>query len=352
MKKLITLLIAINMLVSCTTDDQTNSLLQGKWFMASFLTFGPSNPDLSEEYILWNINTENNTLNVVNYYTEHLFVFPTGEYPFTYTNSELLIDNGTSIISFDYEFNNGELILSNHPELDGPIIRFSQKETDCINHSFENLQWLHDIKVGLEINLSISAGQIIQYVYNNNCVYLVDDCFNCDDSLVQVYDIDGEIICQFGGIAGLNTCSDFFDTATHKRYLFNNVNRNCNDVIINTTSLENEYACVNTKFLMDINLTNDFTIIHTQNEFDTLVSGDCQPQIDFNTYDLVIGKQNLANGNDSIVYELIKDCVTNNLTLKVTFNQNATEPAPILTYHALIPKLNPSQTLEVDIVIN
>jgi len=126
----------------------------------------------------------------------------------------------------------------------------------------------------------------------------------------------------------------------------------CDDTILNITSLEIEYGCINTKYQMDIDLSENHMIIRNQLDFAEFVSGSCQPTIDFSVYDLVIGKKGLANGNSSIDYELIEDCKTGNQNLIVTFNQNETTEAPNLTYHALIPKLGDEQELNVDIIIN
>ena len=126
----------------------------------------------------------------------------------------------------------------------------------------------------------------------------------------------------------------------------------CTDTILNTTSLEIEYGCTNTKYQMDIELSENFMIIRNQLDFTEFVSGTCQPAIDFSVYDLIIGKKRLANGNSSIDYELIENCETGSQNLIVTFNQNETTEAPNLTYHALIPKLGDEQELIVEIIIN
>ncbi len=63
--------------------------------------------------------------------------------------------------------------------------------------------------------------EIIQYTYQNQIVYLVNDCINnCADALTVVYDCDENIICEFGGIVGLNTCPDFETEATNSKVLF------------------------------------------------------------------------------------------------------------------------------------
>ena len=126
----------------------------------------------------------------------------------------------------------------------------------------------------------------------------------------------------------------------------------CTDEVIETTSLESEYNCITTKFEMDIDLSNDFVIITNQADFDSLVTGECQPDIDFSTYDLVIGKKQFTTGNDSIDYVFIEDCETNTYTLEVTFNQNSTFIAPNLTYHRLIPKLPQPADITVDLIEN
>jgi hypothetical protein len=126
----------------------------------------------------------------------------------------------------------------------------------------------------------------------------------------------------------------------------------CTDTVLNTTSLEIEYGCTNTKYQMDIELSENFMIIKNQLDFAEFVSGSCQPTIDFSIYDLIIGKKGLANGNSSIDNELIKNCETGNENLIVTFNQNETTEAPNLTYHALIPKLGDEQELNIEIIIN
>lgn len=126
----------------------------------------------------------------------------------------------------------------------------------------------------------------------------------------------------------------------------------CNDIIQNTTSLEAEYDCIDTKYQMDIELSENYMIIKNQLDFAKFVSGSCQPTIDFSVYDLVVGKKGFTNGNNSIDYKLIENCETGNENLIVTFNQNETTEAPNLTYHALIPKLQDEQGLNVEIIIN
>ncbi|MDL2262396.1 hypothetical protein LJC11_02710 [Bacteroidales bacterium OttesenSCG-928-I21] len=128
-------------------------------------------------------------------------------------------------------------------------------------------------------------------------------------------------------------------------------NKECENKSLEIESLENLYGCENTKYQMDVNLSNNFIIIRSQSQFNNYVIGTCQPEINFETYDLIIGKQSLTSGNSYISYELTEDCETSNLLLFVTFHQNITTEAPNLTYHALIPKLESEQVIDIEIDI-
>ncbi|OUR97715.1 hypothetical protein A9Q86_16005 [Flavobacteriales bacterium 33_180_T64] len=127
----------------------------------------------------------------------------------------------------------------------------------------------------------------------------------------------------------------------------------CSPGVIVITNLEDEYSCVNTAYEMDIQLVDEFIIIRSQSDFNNLVTGSCMPQIDFTTFDLLIGKQGLSNGVDTIVYDgIIRNCDDNQLYLTVIFIQNATTEAPNLTYHVLVPKLGATETINVSIDLN
>ncbi|MBN8643554.1 MAG: hypothetical protein J0L86_17215 [Flavobacteriales bacterium] len=132
----------------------------------------------------------------------------------------------------------------------------------------------------------------------------------------------------------------------------NNVD-NCTPSSLPFTSIETYFGCPNTKYSMDIDLNNTYTIIRNQAQFDQLVtiSEDCPINLDLTNYDLIIGKKSLNSGNQNIEYEYFTDdCQT--LVLRVTFNQDETLMAPNLTYHALVPKISDSETLQVETVVN
>jgi hypothetical protein len=87
----------------------------------------------------------------------------------------------------------------------------------------ENIQWLKELKTSLELSAKMAGAQIILYRYHGEDVFWINDCYNCMDGLIQVYNCSGEVICQFGGIIGMNTCPDFFEEATDSTMLWDYV---------------------------------------------------------------------------------------------------------------------------------
>lgn len=128
--------------------------------------------------------------------------------------------------------------------------------------------------------------------------------------------------------------------------------KECEDKIVEITSLENEYGCTDTQYQTQISLYEQFIILSNQEDFEAQAEGPCQPEIDFTLYDLVLGKKGLTSGYDSIEYELIEKCESGDQELTVTFTLNATMIAPVVTFHALIPKLEIGQTLTVNVIAN
>jgi hypothetical protein len=125
----------------------------------------------------------------------------------------------------------------------------------------------------------------------------------------------------------------------------------CSPMNVNITNLEDEYGCVNTPYQMNIDLNQNFTIIRTPSEFNQVVTGSCQPDIDFDKYSLIIGKQGLSNGVSDITYLLSEECNADDYNLTVTFIKNATTEAPNLTWHVLTPHLDDNDQVKVIIEI-
>lgn len=65
-------------------------------------------------------------------------------------------------------------------------------------------------------------GKIETYLYNNEEVFLFTPREDTADVPTVVLNSACEGICEFGGIAGLNTCPDFFETAEFIRIVWEN----------------------------------------------------------------------------------------------------------------------------------
>jgi len=92
----------------------------------------------------------------------------------------------------------------------------------CEDNPIENIIWIKElVERQSMINNTL---EITQYNYMGNTVFSVDTCpYNCSDSLINVYDCDQNLICEFGGIAGLNTCPDFDVESINQGTIFSNV---------------------------------------------------------------------------------------------------------------------------------
>ncbi len=83
-----------------------------------------------------------------------------------------------------------------------------------------DIPWLREIKERFDKDMGPQRQMIIQYQYRGETVFLIDDCHGCADNLITVYDCEKNTVCEFGGIAGKNTCSDFHENATNKKVLY------------------------------------------------------------------------------------------------------------------------------------
>ncbi|OEK04881.1 DUF6970 domain-containing protein [Roseivirga misakiensis] len=61
--------------------------------------------------------------------------------------------------------------------------------------------------------LKQSEASVIEYLYNGERVFGFDPGVVYPDIMSTIVNEDCEVICQFGGIAGLNTCPDFQENA-------------------------------------------------------------------------------------------------------------------------------------------
>ena len=83
-----------------------------------------------------------------------------------------------------------------------------------------NPEWLTKIINSIEQNGM--KGKVVQYQYDSETVFLVNICNGCADNMTVVYNCAGDVRCEFGGIAGFNTCPDFTDIATDEKTIWSN----------------------------------------------------------------------------------------------------------------------------------
>lgn len=125
----------------------------------------------------------------------------------------------------------------------------------------------------------------------------------------------------------------------------------CLDKDIQFENLETLYGCHHTVYQMDADLEEDYVIISSQKEFEELVSGSCQPEIDFESYNLLLGKKHLSSAVSKVDYNVRLDC-KGEYQVTVTFYQTWLAEAPNATYHVLIPKKVDTSKISVAFVFN
>jgi hypothetical protein len=229
MKKIILILSILLAVYSCNNDDDNNPTnpLNGKWFLNMLVCecIGDIITNFTEEYVLWNINTNTKELEIINYTSDN-GVLASGFYNFTYNDNSIDIITEDTTFSFRYtinESNNLNLIFGN-PEIDAGFgMSFTKKETDCTDNPLEDLNWLVEIITNFnKIDLLFGA-HISQFIYNEDCVYVKSIVGFEGETFNTIYNTQGEIICEiFCDISGCfsESCLDFFDTATNKRILY------------------------------------------------------------------------------------------------------------------------------------
>ena len=88
-----------------------------------------------------------------------------------------------------------------------------------VRNPTQEIPWLQEYIKERSSNTSCKA-RITYYLYTEADVFMIDDCTQTSDHLLIVKDCEGNFICEFGGIAGLNTCPDFETEAIEKSILW------------------------------------------------------------------------------------------------------------------------------------
>ncbi|KGL62541.1 DUF6970 domain-containing protein [Polaribacter sp. Hel1_85] len=91
-----------------------------------------------------------------------------------------------------------------------------------VENPIEELAFLNEIKNNIDRIDCAGKSAIIQYIYKSEIVFEVNICDQIADGQTSVYNCSGEVVCTFGGIAGVNTCPDFDKLRTDKIILYGN----------------------------------------------------------------------------------------------------------------------------------
>lgn len=126
MKNYLLVLLASTLLLGACQKDtgtprNTSMTLTGDWYMTKYVAFAPTLPSLTRGDILWRFNANAPTITIQNNTSS---LQPSGTYTYTNTATEITINFTTYTQTFDYSFSNGEMILSDNPQLDGPVMTF------------------------------------------------------------------------------------------------------------------------------------------------------------------------------------------------------------------------------------
>ncbi|NOX66186.1 MAG: hypothetical protein GXO85_10465 [Chlorobi bacterium] len=90
------------------------------------------------------------------------------------------------------------------------------------DNPLDEIAWLREIRDQFDEDMGPQRQRIIQYKYYGNDVFLIEECFQCADAVSIVYDCEKNIVCEFGGYSGKNTCPDFNQNATEEKILYDN----------------------------------------------------------------------------------------------------------------------------------
>ena len=126
MKNLLGAFILILALSSCSNDKNkpaANDDLSGKWTMVTYVAFMPELPVLKPGDVTWQFDLKKNKLLINNQVeSAYSYLYPSGSYVISVTADKVTIGE----TAYKYYFENNQLIVSDRPELDGPIMTFKR----------------------------------------------------------------------------------------------------------------------------------------------------------------------------------------------------------------------------------
>jgi len=122
-------------------------------------------------------------------------------------------------------------------------------------------------------------------------------------------------------------------------HIFSSCNKECQEKVLVSKSLEALYGCHDTRNTLSIDLTNSAVIISSQADYESRIEGPCSPAIDFVNYDLIIGTRTTTQVVDTILYDYRIACPSGNKTLVVDIMLGSTVQADDPVFHQLVQSL-------------
>ena len=102
--------------------------------------------------------------------------------------------------------------------------------------------------------------------------------------------------------------------------------------------------------IYDTNFAPDtYAIFRNQDDLNSMINQTCV--LPLYQKDAFAGRKQLYKQLDSIEYDLIKDCETNNYKLTVTFTTNNNVLTTTALYSGVIPKMQPGETITVETIV-
>lgn len=93
---------------------------------------------------------------------------------------------------------------------------YAQVEKCYIDDPREELDWLQDVIQRHEsLNVERKA-DIYEYTYHGDKYFMADMCVGCPDFVTVIYNCQGRVFCEYGGVTGKNTCPDIEEEAISK----------------------------------------------------------------------------------------------------------------------------------------
>ena len=131
----------------------------------------------------------------------------------------------------------------------------------CEDNPIENVAWIKELIEAENLIEDTNGLEITQYNFDGNTVFCVDRCINnCSDSLINVYDCEQNLICELGGIAGLNTCPNFETEAINQGIVFTNrVQESCDKKVVVSNDV---YNALESSLIQNVDIVGNLSLIH------------------------------------------------------------------------------------------